>query len=88
MSNPFEELGKLSYQPGIRIIASEDIPNGYRRIDGTDVFISPGNYRLIKELDAKGILVALAHLTDVGQPRNPLLSRPMNPKLDIVIRGG
>lgn len=49
---------------GIRIIPSHDIPNGFKRTAEDDIFVSSQNYELMRPLSAKGMIIALACLTE------------------------
>jgi hypothetical protein len=51
---------------GIDIIPSEDIPNGYRRTTENAIYVSPGNYELLRPLSAKGTIIALGFLKEMG----------------------
>ena len=56
------KLYELNVTPGMRIIPSGDIPDGYRRIEGMDIFISLTNYEELRTLSAEELLSALAFL--------------------------
>ncbi len=65
MSNPLETSG-IERLYGFRIIPDETIPNGYRRMEGMDIYISPGNYKIIREMNAKAILVAIGCMREMA----------------------
>lgn len=54
---------------GISIIPDEDIPPGYKRTTGFNIFINEHNYELMKPLSAKGMLIALGVLREIA-PQN------------------
>lgn len=63
-----ERLHLMHNPPGIwllRIIPSEDIPNGFKRTDEDNVFVSPQNYELMRPFSTKGVIIALGILTEV-----------------------
>lgn len=49
---------------GINVIPSEDIPPGFKRTVGDDIFVNEHNYELLKSFSAKGMLIALGILRE------------------------
>ena len=56
----------VSSYRGIRIIPSEDVPAGFKRTVGTDIFVSSHNYEYMRSLSAKGILIVVGILTELA----------------------
>ena len=51
---------------GIQIIPTEDVPNGFKRTVGNDIFVSFRNYEYMKPLNAKGTIILLGFLTELA----------------------
>jgi hypothetical protein len=68
MSEQGFSWGNLYSLVGVRIIPSEDVPNGFRRTVGTDIFVSSRNYEYMRPLSAKGMIIVLGLLTEQHAP--------------------
>ena len=58
--------GNIYSLVGIRIIPSEDIPCGFKRTVGNDIFVSPRNYDYMRPLSAKGMIIVLGILAELA----------------------
>jgi len=53
---------------GIDVIPSEDIRNGYKRTTENVIYVSPGNYELLRPLSARATIIMLGFLKEVNPP--------------------
>ncbi len=53
---------------GIDIIPSEDVPSGHKRTAENAIFVSPGNYELLRPLSARATIIVLGFLKEVKPP--------------------
>lgn len=64
MSKQAEQGFSLGRIDGIDVIPSEEIPPGYKRTVGPNIFVNEHNYELMKPLSAKAMLIALGILRE------------------------
>lgn len=50
----------------IRIIPSEDVPAGFKRTVGTDIFVNSHNFTYMRSLSAKGTIIVVWILTELA----------------------
>lgn len=58
----------------LRVIPSDDIPNGFKRTVGNDIFVSSRNYEYMKPLSAKGTIILLGILIELDKSRDQMAS--------------
>lgn len=62
MSEQGFTLGRID---GINVIPDDDIPPGFKRTVGFDIFINTGSYELMRTFSAKWMLIAMGTLREL-----------------------